>query len=760
MPSKLSHLLTTAILFIIKALLFLTPVFFIPVTFEYFEFNKQMLLWLGTGAALVLWGTRSIVVDKRLVYKRTPLDVPIAIVIAVWGLATAVSVDPYASWFGTYGRFADAFLGTASLAALYFLIVQTVEREHVPGLLRWFTGGATLALAAGMAALSGLTRLLPESLPGAPLLRSAGFNPSGGSPEAFALFAATLLVAVTAWYAYRIQGTAKTRGQMFMYAVTGGLALAAVAAINYGAAWLTVLVGAGLVFGFSLFVSYAYREHGRIDIAPGAPLGVVLFSIVMMVAFGGAGSLLPRDLPQEVIVPPATDWSVARNALFSRPVLGYGPGGYDVAFSAGRPAAFNNDRLWQVRFDKGSSYWLELVSTVGILGVLAYAVLAGFVLFMSFVFIRNIFRAANEDSYVAFGFSFLALSALVTQFLYPSNTVLLFTFWIGLAVAMTNWRFAFAQVFVTHEWDIRSRREAVSIAYALVVAAAGVYVAGAVAVGRQYIADLHYNGYRLTGDQEQLAGARAANGRRMHYHTAAARAAVASVRDDIEVLSTAGGAERIPAERRDEIRAVIEAAARAAEAATVTAPRAVAAWEQHGALYRDIRYIAVGSLEPAIRSFERAHELEPTNPVLLTELGKLYLDREQTGEAVSAFERAIALKPDYLDAHRGLASAYDKLGQPDKALVVLEEVIRTRKNPELLYEAGRLYYNQGRLEEAIARFEAALALRPAYANALYSLGLAYRKQGNTAAALEQFEAVLALNPENAAVRELVEELEQ
>ena len=73
---------------------------------------------------------------------------------------------------------------------------------------------------------------------------------------------------------------------------------------------------------------------------------------------------------------------------------------------------------------------------------------------------------------------------------------------------------------------------------------------------------------------------------------------------------------------------------------------------------------------------------------------------------------------------------------------------------------GRLYYNSGQVEEAIAQFSKVLSLYPAHSNARFALGVALEKQGKLQEAIQEFEKVLELNPGNEAVARKLQELKK
>ncbi|MEL7305915.1 MAG: tetratricopeptide repeat protein, partial [Myxococcota bacterium] len=70
----------------------------------------------------------------------------------------------------------------------------------------------------------------------------------------------------------------------------------------------------------------------------------------------------------------------------------------------------------------------------------------------------------------------------------------------------------------------------------------------------------------------------------------------------------------------------------------------------------------------ALRLYERALEIEPSNVEVLTGLGWSYLDLENATSAVATFERVLRRNERFSDAHMGLAEALKKLGRRTKAL--------------------------------------------------------------------------------------------
>lgn len=181
-------------------------------------------------------------------------------------------------------------------------------------------------------------------------------------------------------------------------------------------------------------------------------------------------------------------------------------------------------------------------------------------------------------------------------------------------------------------------------------------------------------------------------------------------------------------------------------------------------------------------------------PELYVMLGMVYREAKQPQEAVRAFERAIAVKADYAQAHFYLATALDQLGRRDEACRNLRKTLEIEpQHPDAmnylgylsaesgidLLEAKRLieraialdpengayvdslgwvYFKMGKLEEAIAQLERAGVLRETDPVIFDHLGDAYFKRRDLENARRSWERSLTLDPTQVAIQEKLDRL--
>jgi tetratricopeptide (TPR) repeat protein len=126
-------------------------------------------------------------------------------------------------------------------------------------------------------------------------------------------------------------------------------------------------------------------------------------------------------------------------------------------------------------------------------------------------------------------------------------------------------------------------------------------------------------------------------------------------------------------------------------------------------------------------------------------------------EATEAYRRAIAAKPDLVDAHFNLGFIYRSEGKPEEAARQFLEVIRYRPEyAEAHMNLGIVYVSLNKLDAAEQAYEKAIALKPNMAEAHYNLGVFYELQQKDAVkALVQYRKYLELGGKDERVERIV-----
>lgn len=111
-------------------LFFLVPLIFSPVNSELFEYPKMMLTYGLTIIIMAIWLIKMILA-KKIIYKRTFLEIPLLLYLGSHILSTIYSIDPHVSFWGYYSRFHEGLLASICYVLLYFAAVSNLTKEHV-----------------------------------------------------------------------------------------------------------------------------------------------------------------------------------------------------------------------------------------------------------------------------------------------------------------------------------------------------------------------------------------------------------------------------------------------------------------------------------------------------------------------------------------------------------------------------------------------------------------------------------------------------
>ncbi len=156
--------------------------------------------------------------------------------------------------------------------------------------------------------------------------------------------------------------------------------------------------------------------------------------------------------------------------------------------------------------------------------------------------------------------------------------------------------------------------------------------------------------------------------------------------------------------------------------------------------------------QEAIEVLEIATEREEPAPVLLNQLGELLTLEGRTPDAIAAFDRAIAAKPDLVPAQFNLAVLLEEQGESSRAVELYEKVVEQAPGHfQAQFNLGRLYGQMGDSARQQAMWEAAIASNPDFARGYYFLAKLLMDQGGDLTRAEELTRQgLASDPEHRA----------
>jgi protein O-GlcNAc transferase len=133
-------------------------------------------------------------------------------------------------------------------------------------------------------------------------------------------------------------------------------------------------------------------------------------------------------------------------------------------------------------------------------------------------------------------------------------------------------------------------------------------------------------------------------------------------------------------------------------------------------------------------------------------LGLIALQTRHAEEAVELFGKAIALNPEYVEAHYNRGLALMELHRPEDALASYDRAIALMPNLAMAYNnRGSALLDLKRPADALASYDRAIALQPDHAKAHGNRGMVLAKLRRYEEALAAYDKAFALDPDVAGV---------
>ncbi|RJP32667.1 MAG: hypothetical protein C4547_13175 [Phycisphaerales bacterium] len=135
-----------------------------------------------------------------------------------------------------------------------------------------------------------------------------------------------------------------------------------------------------------------------------------------------------------------------------------------------------------------------------------------------------------------------------------------------------------------------------------------------------------------------------------------------------------------------------------------------------------------GQVDAALDHFKRAERSEPANPVIHNQIAVSYMHQARWKDAMRSFERALDIDSENAEAYDGLGVCLRQLGRPAQAVEKhMRSIALLHGRPQVHFHLGLALAEVGRLDWAIRAFHVALELAPDMAAAHRCLAELYER---------------------------------
>ncbi|MBD3300121.1 MAG: tetratricopeptide repeat protein [Candidatus Moranbacteria bacterium] len=751
------------------------PFVYIPSVPSPFDLNKQLFLIIFTSIGFLAWfGKMS--VGNQVKFKKEFILIPLLTFLIIYGFSAWFSYYREVSIWGDFGGQHFSLITLLTLVVFFILTFNNINNEDRLLNIVW-----VIVISGFFVCLFGILQyfeiyLLPfESLKD-PFFNSIGsFYMLGVYSGVLFLLCISLLTQDKIYVSMRL--ILLTLALFFFFII---------AVVNLKVVYVALIFCLSLFFGAQT-IKNEKNSNSVIQFI------LMLFLVFCVLFIIRNQPLISRNSLVEISLNHSTSFSIALQSFLKEPLLGVGPGNYSDIFRLFRPDDLGS--FWSNDFPKASSYFLTLISTTGILGMLSFLFLTGYGVYYLF---RNIALINKNQKVLDNSFLFLAFGGMwlfltVVLFGYSLNMTLIFLWWLSLALFT-----ALSSILISDKRKnvINAKtnpRTSLVFSFVFVLVIIG-FISLNYTFVQKYVAAYYYNkalvvnarGESLEKAGEYMNKAIAMNPKKDIYYS--------DMSNILFALANKRAMEKkedLNTEDSTYISQMVKGSLNYSEAAIDLNSNNSKNYQNQARIYEGIIGILEGAAEDAVELYEKAIEIDPRNPLLYHKIANInvinfdvlmvkhlnQLKQQQSGEPGSQVDipdeikkylylakenvnKALAIKEDFMDSNLLLVEIYEREGDLSMAI---EQAKKNKEysnhHPRVIFKLGLLYYKMNRLDEAKGEFSYAVSIDPDYSNARYFLGLILDKQANHEEAIEQFEVIKKLNPENEEVAKILDNLQ-
>lgn len=755
----------------------LMPLWFLPFTVNVLDLNKQVLMIGLLTIALIAWLGKLLTHEKIEWYKGLIIFFFLVFVV-VYGVATVFSLRSYDSLMGFDTHLSRALINVIYFFIFFLLLVNFKEEKGEPQgekEAKIFKLLTVFLVSSVIVGVIGLLQILGKFVLPWDFTKVTSFN-TIGTVTSLGIFLAVLLPLALSLILSIKQRKGKKRnvatiGFKILLVILIILSLITILLLNFRILWIITAIGMAMIVVFWLAKRRVLLTQtlGRLAVP------VLILALCLIFLLFRPSTIFNLNLPIELGLSYKGGVGIVEKVIRPSPILGSGPETFVYNYSLYKPESINQTIFWNLRFTNAPAEILSLLSEIGILGILTFL---GVITVFLFKVIKSLIsreRDSGQLTEIKIGLFSGWLGLMVGWFLYPQNITLMFVFWLF---------FTLLVIASSERKDIKiinlraSGKIALVVSFGfiiLMIAVIGLLYLG----GSKFIAEIKYK----TG----LDSIR--NGELDLGISKVIQATIVNPYEDkfyrdlvqlilIQINQNLNNPDLDPQEQARRVQIGISNAINSAVRATTLNSKDVTNWIIRGSVYRNLMTLVNGAGAWAVKSYEEALTLEPSNPFIYLEIARTYVSgadllapqvqeneelRKQVVEyldkAVEAYNNAIKLKSNYSPANFEIALVYGRQGRINEMVTKMEVSRRLApRNTGIAFQLAVLYYRTSQFDRAKLEFTRAVVLDTNFSNARYFLGLLFDREGNKAAAIEQFEKIAELNPDNNLVKQILDNL--
>lgn len=650
-------ILETIIPWLFYVVFFVIPLIFLPFTSELFEFNKMVSVYLLTTLIVAAWLVKMIY-KKKIIFRRTILDIPLVIFLLSQIISTFLSIDFHTSLLGYYSRFNGGLLSSLSYSLLYWAFVSNMDKEKTMKVIYSGVAASIISSLYGVLEHFGIDKNLWVQD-----VVNRVFS-TFGQPN----WLAAWLVALIPLTWMKIKNYKEKSSLIFL-----GISILFFITLLFtkSRSGIPAFFFAYLIFwGGSLFLK---KEKIKKELTP---FIVVSSSILLAIFIFGTPwtpSLEQLVLRKQAISNPSgpaletggtESWEIRKivwkgaieiwkhNLLF-----GTGPETFAYSYYNVRPVEHNLVSEWDFLYNKAHNEYLNFAANTGSLGLASYLALIGF---MAWQILKPKEGKPKTRLALFSGFSsllianFFGFSVVPTQlllFLFPAFAVTL-----GLKTKTQEQKIAL------------TRGQKVFISLVVFLSLYTLFL-----IARYWYSDYLYAKGKSLNDKGEVV-----KGRMFETQAISLSPNEAVFWDELSQSDTAISVALSENKEKDKASEFAKVAISESDRAISLSPKNLNLKRNRASMFIKLSALEANYLLGAKKVLEEALLLAPTDAKLSYNLGLIEAKLGDNDTAISTLERTIELKTNYKDARLALAILLIRKGEKAKAkeelIYILEKI--------------------------------------------------------------------------------------